>query len=82
MTPYFYQHPELFKLVSRREQTDYSQYRWTLDTPEDLELLRTIYERFGNEDAFTWRDVIQLMEREPALAEVNSCVVQKALQGA
>jgi spore coat polysaccharide biosynthesis protein SpsF len=82
VTPYFYQRSELFKLVSRHGQIDYSQYRWTLDTAEDLELLRTIYERFGNEDAFTWHDVIQLMEREPELAEVNSCVVQKALQGA
>jgi spore coat polysaccharide biosynthesis protein SpsF len=82
VTPYFYQHPELFKLVSRRGLIDYSQYRWTLDTVEDLELLRTIYARFRSTDDFSWGEVIQLMEREPELAEVNSCVVQKALQGA
>jgi spore coat polysaccharide biosynthesis protein SpsF len=82
VTPYFYRRPELFKMVSRRGRIDYSQYRWTLDTVEDLELLRTIYARFGNEDDFSWGEVIQLMEREPRLTEVNSCVVQKALQGA
>lgn len=82
VTPYFYRHPELFRLVSKRGQIDYSRYRWTLDTNEDLELLRIIYERFGNEDGFSWREVIQLMEREPELAEVNSRVVQNALQGA
>jgi spore coat polysaccharide biosynthesis protein SpsF len=82
VTPYFYQHPELFKLVSRRGLIDYSQYRWALDTVEDLELLRKIYARFSNQDDFSWGDVIQLMEREPELAEVNSCAVQKALQGA
>lgn len=82
VTPYFYQHPELFRLVSQRGQVDCSQYRWTLDTNEDLELLHTIYARFGNEDGFSWREVIQLMEREPELAEVNSRVVQNELQGA
>ncbi len=82
VTPYFYEHPELFRLVSQCGRIDYSQYRWTLDTAEDLELLRTMYARFGNLDDFSWGDAIQLMEREPELAELNSRVVQKALQGA
>jgi len=82
VTPYFYEHPELFRLVSLRGEIDCSQYRWTLDTAEDLELLRTIYARFGNQDDFSWSEVIQLMEREPELTELNSRVVQKALQGA
>jgi spore coat polysaccharide biosynthesis protein SpsF len=82
VTPYLYGHPELFRLVSQRGPIDYSQYRWTLDIAEDLELLRIIYARFGNEDDFSWDEVIQLMEREPELAELNSHVVQKALQGA
>jgi spore coat polysaccharide biosynthesis protein SpsF len=79
VTPYFYRHPELFRLISLRGQIDYGQYRWTLDTAEDLELLRAIYSRFGNEDDFSWGEAIQLMEREPELAELNSRVVQKAL---
>lgn len=82
VTPYFYEHPELFHLVSLRGGIDFAQYRWTLDTAEDLALLRTIYARFSNQDDFSWGEVIQLMEREPKLAELNSCVVQKALQGA
>ena len=82
VTPYIYEHPELFRLVSLRGRIDYSQYRWTLDTAEDLELLRNIYARFDDRDDFSWGEVIQLMEREPELAELNSRVVQKALQGA
>jgi spore coat polysaccharide biosynthesis protein SpsF len=82
VTPYFYEHPELFRLVSLRGETNCSQYRWTLDTAEDLELLRAIYARFRNQDDFSWSEVIQLMEREPELTELNSGVVQKALQGA
>lgn len=82
VTPYFYEHPELFRVVSLRGEIDCSQYRWTLDTAEDLELLRAIYARFRNQDDFSWSEVIQLMECEPELTELNSRVVQKALQGA
>jgi spore coat polysaccharide biosynthesis protein SpsF len=82
VTPFFYEHPEFFRLVSLCGRIDYSQYRWTLDTADDLELLRAIYERFSSRDDFRWTEVIQLMEREPELAELNSRVVQKALQGA
>ena len=79
VTPYFYEHPETFKLASTRSESDYSAYRWTLDTAEDLELLRNIYARFGNQDNFGWREVVMLMEREPELAELNTHVVQKSL---
>ena len=76
VTPYLYGHPELFRLTSLVAAPDYSKYRWTLDTPEDLELLRTIYLRFDNHDDFNWRDVIALMEREPWLADLNRNVLQ------
>jgi spore coat polysaccharide biosynthesis protein SpsF len=69
-------------LVSLHGGLDFSQCRWTLDSAEDLELLRTIYACFSNQDDFSWDEVLQLMEREPGLAELNSRVVQKALQGA
>jgi spore coat polysaccharide biosynthesis protein SpsF len=82
VTPYFYEHPETFELVSLRGRIDYSQYRWTLDTLEDLRLLRTIYAHFDNRDDFSWSEAICVMEHEPDLAELNGQVVQKALQGA
>jgi hypothetical protein len=33
-----------------------------------------------NDDSFSWRDVLSLLEREPQLAELNRQVRQKALQ--
>jgi spore coat polysaccharide biosynthesis protein SpsF len=79
VTPYFYEHPEFFRIASMDGATDYGRYRWTLDTPEDLELIRAIYLRFANEDAFGWRQAIALMEHEPDLVELNSHVLQKSL---
>ena len=60
--------------------TDYSGYRWTLDTPEDLAFLGAVYERLDNDDSFSWTDVLTLLEQEPELVEINSSVLQKALQ--
>lgn len=80
VSPYLYQHPERFRLASVSGDVDHSHYRWTVDTPGDLELLRTIYSRFDNCDDFHWQDVIALMEREPELAELNSQVLQKSLR--
>jgi len=78
-TPYFYEHPELFRMASATADADYSRYRWTLDTSEDLELIRAIYSRFDNRDDFDWKEVLALMEREPDLADLNSRIVQKAV---
>ncbi len=79
VTPYFYEHPELFRVAFTRGERDYSAHRWTLDTPEDLELIRAIYARLDNRDDFGWREVLAVTEREPELAALNSHIVQKSL---
>lgn len=48
VTRYFYTHPELFRLRNVSQATDRSSLRWTLDTPEDWENIRSIYTRLGN----------------------------------
>lgn len=80
VTPYLYEHPELFHLLSLKTENDWSQHRWTLDTAEDLELLRMIYARVGDRNDFGWREVLRLMQLEPELTQVNAHVAQKAVQ--
>jgi len=79
VTPYFYEHPEWFSIASLENQTDESQHRWTLDTEEDFRLLREIYSHFGGSDGFSWQEILEVIRRQPHLAELNSHVVQKAL---
>jgi spore coat polysaccharide biosynthesis protein SpsF len=81
VTPYLYEHPELFCLIASVGRSDFSHHRWTLDTVEDLQFLRAIYSGFDNRDTFGWREVIALLEREPELADLNSHVLQKSLHG-
>jgi spore coat polysaccharide biosynthesis protein SpsF len=80
VTPYLYENPQVFKILSLTAERDYSKYRWTVDTAEDLDMVRTVYARFGNRDDIRWREVLGLMGREPRLAEVNSHVRQKTLR--
>jgi spore coat polysaccharide biosynthesis protein SpsF len=82
VTPFFYEHPELFRISSISAHGDYSRYRLTLDTAEDLQLMRAVYANFDNQDTMTWQDVVGLLERRPELAGLNSHVVQKALHEA
>jgi len=78
VTPYLYQTPGRFNILSVTGDEDYSAQRWTVDTPEDMKLVRAIYARMRGRN-FLWKDVIKLLEREPELAKINRSVAQKAL---
>jgi len=80
VTPYLYQNPERFRLISVRGDADYSAYRWTVDTPEDLALVRAIYQRLGADGAFGWQAVLSLLQHEPELAAINAHIEQKELR--
>jgi glutamate-1-semialdehyde 2,1-aminomutase len=73
VTPYFGRHPELFFNGSYRGSEDLSGLRWTVDEPEDLEFVRRVFAILHPANpAFGMRDVLGLLQREPALLEINS----------
>lgn len=79
VTPYIYEHPAEFKLLAVTGDADYSGHRWTVDTPEDLALVRAIYARLKDNATFLWQDVLDVLDREPELMELNRSIMQKAL---
>lgn len=76
VTEYVLNHPEAFTILGITNEVDYSEHRWTVDTPEDLELVRKIYAAFGT-DQFTWREALAVIEANPSWADMNRHVVQK-----
>jgi spore coat polysaccharide biosynthesis protein SpsF len=73
VTPYVYNHRELFRLGSYCAERDLSHMRWTVDEPEDLEFVRRVYKAlYSANPSFRMRDIVALVEREPALASINS----------
>lgn len=75
--PYIYEQPGRFRTLIVRADRDYSQFRWTVDTPEDLELVRSVYARFDGRDDFAWTEVLELFSRDQDLASLNAEVRQK-----
>ena len=79
VTPYVLEHPSEFRLVSVVNDRDYGAHRWTVDTPEDLAFVWAVYDRLKSKGMFSWRDVLDLLDREPELTELNRGVVQKLI---
>jgi spore coat polysaccharide biosynthesis protein SpsF len=80
VTPYIHRNPAEFRLEPVLSGSDNSKYRWIVDTQEDLNLVRTIYARFGNVDTFSWMDAAMLMKIDPNLARINEHIEQKPMQ--
>jgi spore coat polysaccharide biosynthesis protein SpsF len=80
VTPYIKQHPQIFHLLPLVGERDYSHYRLTVDTAEDLQLIEAIFARLVDREGYTLADVIALLEREPALVMINQHIQQKRLE--
>ncbi|MCH2200471.1 MAG: glycosyltransferase family protein [Fuerstiella sp.] len=78
VTPYIYLNPDQFRILRVTNATDESCHRWTVDTPEDLELLRLICGHLGDSD-FRWLDVVELCKRNPHWSQLNAHIQQRAV---
>jgi spore coat polysaccharide biosynthesis protein SpsF len=79
-TPFIRRDPKRFRLVRVAGSRDESAHRWTVDTPEDYELVRRLYEALGRDD-FTWLDALEVANANPAWARGNRGIRQKAAPG-
>ena len=72
--------PRGFRIALLNHATDFGEYRWTVDTPEDLEFIRQVYARFEGRDDFLWKEVLDLVHNEPDLMKINASVQHKTLK--
>jgi len=77
--PFFYEQPQRFRILHLTHDPDYGHLRWTVDTPQDLELVRRIFAHFDGRNDFSWLDVLALFEQQPDLAEINAKVRHKSV---
>ena len=70
--------PELFILQDVMDPDDNADLRWTVDTEQDLALVRAIYELAALEDRYLpYPDLVRLVRGHPELVALNAGVVQK-----
>ena len=76
--PYLYEQEGRFRVKIVDCEQDYGHLRWTVDTSEDLELVRQIFMAFTPRDDFSWLEVIALLENRPDIAFINSTIKAKS----
>lgn len=74
--PFLYEEPGRFAVEIVDLEDDLSAYRWTVDTPDDLEAVRQLAALAGPEP-FDWTRVLEVAGAHPELAAINSFQRQK-----
>ena len=80
---YIYEHPEKFRLggINAPPELNHPDWRWTLDTKEDFEFLKTVYEAlYPAKKDFDSYDVLEFIKKNPHVLEINKGVKQKAVR--
>ncbi len=75
--PYIQNHPDLFSNGGVELFHGQAHHRWTLDMPEDYQLLTAIFDAlYRPGDPFLSGEVIELLERHPELMAINNNVIR------
>ncbi len=76
VTPYLYNHPEIFRLGNVTCSEDLSNLRCTVDEPRDLEFARAVFQRLGM--SFGMAQVLNLLREVPELENLNAGIERDA----
>lgn len=80
VTSYIWRNPQKFKLLNvEYEGDDLSSLRWTVDTTEDLDFAKEVYERLYDKDQmFLMEDILDLLNKHPEMGRINEKVERRA----
>ena len=70
VTPFIYNHPELFKIGHIEYKKNISHLHWTVDQIEDFKLVELIFKKIKKRPILM-DDILELLENEPELLEIN-----------
>lgn len=77
---HYFKNPSLFKVVEIEVEKElaHPEFRLTVDTPEDLKLVREIYRNLQkNDKVFELREVVSFLQLNPQLLDVNRHIEQR-----
>jgi spore coat polysaccharide biosynthesis protein SpsF len=80
VTLHIFRNPAAFRHLSVEDEQNHASIRWTVDTIEDLTLIRAMVEELGPEAADAkYEQLLRLFLNNPEWADLNSRVAQKPL---
>jgi spore coat polysaccharide biosynthesis protein SpsF len=75
LTKYVFDNLNLFRILNFQNQVDLSNIRLTLDTKEDLDLVKLIYDAlYSQKKCFTWNDVLNYLQANPDILKINNSI--------
>ena len=81
VTAFVMEAPQLFRTTQLRSEHDDADLRWTVDTPEDLEMVRGLYDALDlARRPQPYRKIVEAIRARPELATPNAHVTQKPWQ--
>ena len=75
VTPYVRESRQ-FARTNLTNETDCSKERWTVDEPEDFEVIRRVFEHFSPRRDFTWVEALALRQEHPELFAANRHLIR------
>lgn len=80
VTPYLYLNKDKFEIGQFIQPDDTNEIRLTVDTPEDFELIKRIFEAiYPMNPNFKLKDILKILAENPGWFEINKEIVQKKL---
>jgi spore coat polysaccharide biosynthesis protein SpsF len=74
VTPYIWKHPEMFKLHNLICFKNLSDWRWTVDKPQDLVFMRKVFTYFKDNPLISYKEIISWLEVNPQIISINSSI--------
>jgi len=65
-----------FHMVNLSNSKDFSKERWTIDEPEDLNVIKCVFDYFAPRIDFSWQEVMQLRNSHPEIFMENQHLVR------
>ncbi len=63
----FIKESDFFSKKNHSYDENFSELRWTVDDPEDFEVISKIFEHFAPNIYFSWKEVLELYNKKPQL---------------
>ena len=73
--PYIINSPK-FKKFNFISKIDFSKNRWTIDEPEDFEVISNIFKNFKKKIIFSWKQVLKLQKKKPHIFLANKEILR------
>ena len=78
--PYLYSVRDRFLIYILNAEKNYGERRWTVDTIEDLEFIRALFNKLNCRIKFSWREVLRILRDNPELEKINAGIAHKSFQ--